>query len=636
MKTTLFFYTTAILTLFGCAPDPGKPPTEAVVVVDTIARNPLRDAYFGDTHVHTRYSMDAYLLGTRASPDDAYRYAKGAAIKHAGGFQMQISKPLDFLAVTDHARFLGVMAEAGEGTGPLSQMEFAAVVRDITKPADVVRGFHAIGPMHQAARANPHQSVLNDPDVSRSAWQDTIAAAERHNIPGTFTTFVAYEYTSRNHHRNVIFRGSTVPDLPFSSFDSLNPEDLWQWMDAQRELGNESLAIPHNANGSAGLMFQATRFDGSPQDTGYEIQRMRNEPLVENTQVKGTSDTHPLLSPNDEWADFEILPIQIGRPLPSQAPGSYVRDAWGRGLQIEASRGVNPFKFGVIGSSDTHNAAGAFEEDNFSSMAGLDDFTPQLRGSVPLDEENANEVAIRFLRATDTQESTVAPDGRTYANAAAQYWGASGLAGVWAESNTREDVFAAFRRKETFSTSGPRIKVRFFGSASFASTLLNVNNAVAQAYAEGVPMGGDLSHSEAAPRFLAWAAGDPDTVGLQRLQIIKGWLVANEYKEQVYDVSCSDGGEVDPTTHRCPDNGAKVDLTTCMVTPDKGAAELKALWQDPDFDANQRAFYYVRVLENPKCRWSTWDAIRAGVAPRVELKATIQDRAWSSPIWYNP
>ena len=494
-------------------PDPGKPPTEAVVVVDTIARNPLRDAYFGDTHVHTRYSMDAYLLGTRASPDDAYRYAKGAAIKHAGGFQMQISKPLDFLAVTDHARFLGVMAEAGEGTGPLSQMEFAAVVRDITKPADVVRGFHAIGPMHQAARANPHQSVLNDPDVSRSAWQDTIAAAERHNIPGTFTTFVAYEYTSRNHHRNVIFRGSTVPDLPFSSFDSLNPEDLWQWMDAQRELGNESLAIPHNANGSAGLMFQATRFDGSPQDTGYEIQRMRNEPLVENTQVKGTSDTHPLLSPNDEWADFEILPIQIGRPLPSQAPGSYVRDAWGRGLQIEASRGVNPFKFGVIGSSDTHNAAGAFEEDNFSSMAGLDDFTPQLRGSVPLDEENANEVAIRFLRATDTQESTVAPDGRTYANAAAQYWGASGLAGVWAESNTREDVFAAFRRKETFSTSGPRIKVRFFGSASFASTLLNVNNAVAQAYAEGVPMGGDLSHSEAAPRFLAWAAGDPDTVG---------------------------------------------------------------------------------------------------------------------------
>ena len=213
---------------------------------------------------------------------------------------------------------------------------------------------------------------------------------------------------------------------------------------------------------------------------------------------------------------------------------------------------------------------------------------------------------------------------------------ASGLAGVWAESNTREDIFAAFRRKETFSTSGPRIKVHFFGSSSFALSLLDTNNAIEQAYAEGVPMGGDLSHSESAPKFLAWAAGDPDTVGLQRMQIIKGWLEAQTYKEQVYDVACSDGGEVDSNSYRCSDNGAKVDLATCEVKPDKGASELKALWQDPDFKPEQPAFYYGRVLENPKCRWSTWDAIRAGVAPRVYLKATIQDRAWSSPIWYNP
>ena len=640
MKATMFFYTIAILTLFGCAPEPGDPPTEAVVPVITIAKKALRDAYFGDTHVHTRYSLDAYVFGTRASPDDAYRFAKGAAIKHVGGFQMQINKPLDFLAVTDHANFLGAMAEAAEGTGPLSQMEFAKAIRNVTKPADIVPAFRSLSPLMQAAAANPDQSVLNDLDVARNAWQDTIAAAERHNEPGTFTTFVAYEYTTRggqaqNLHRNVIFRGSNVPDLPFSRLNSPNPEDLWQWMDAQRELGIESLAIPHNSNGSDGWMFQTTRFDGSPQDSDYAIQRMRNEPVVENTQVKGTSDTHPLLSPNDEWADFEIMPIRVGPPLPSQAPGSYARDAWGRGLQIEASKGVNPFKFGVIGSSDTHVAAGSYQEDNYWSKTGLDDATPQLRGSAPLDKAKANEEAASFLRATDTREPTVATDGRTYANVAAQYWGASGLAGVWAESNTREDIFAAFRRKETFSTSGPRIKVRFFGSASFAPTLLNANKVIEQAYVEGVPMGGDLSHSKSAPRFLAWAARDPDTVGLQRLQIIKGWLVVNEYKELVYDVACSDGGEVDPLSHRCHDNGAKVDLATCEVTPDKGAAELKGFWQDPDFKSDQPAFYYVRVLENPKCRWSTWDAIRAGVAPRVDLKATIQDRAWSSPIWYN-
>ena len=640
----VFVCTLAVLTLFGCSrsEEPGKPSSEAVDIAptDAIATNPLLDAFFGDTHVHTRYSLDAYVLGTRASPDDAYRFAKGAAIKHAAGFDMQINKPLDFLAVTDHGNFLGVMAEAAEGTGPLSQMEFAKAIRDVTKPDDILPVFRALGPLMQAADENPDQSVLNDLDVARNAWQDTIAAAERHNEPGTFTTFVAYEYTTRggqaqNLHRNVIFRGSNVPDLPFSRLNSPNPEDLWQWMDAQRELGIESLAIPHNSNGSDGWMFQTTRFDGSPQDSDYAIQRMRNEPVVENTQVKGTSDTHPLLSPNDEWADFEIMPIRVGPPLPSQAPGSYVRDAWGRGLQIEASWGVNPFKFGVIGSSDTHVAAGSYQEDNFWSKTGLDDATPQRRGSVPLDEANANEVQNNVLRATDTREPIVATDGRTYTNAAAQYWGASGLAGVWAESNTREDIFSALRRKETFSTSGPRIKVRFFGSASFDPTLLTANNAIEQAYAKGVSMGGDLSNSEAAPKFLAWAMSDPDTVGLQRLQIIKGWLEANKYKEQVYDVACSDGGTVDPKTHRCPDNGATVDIATCEVTPDKGAAELKGFWQDPDFKSDQPAFYYVRVLENPKCRWSTWDAIRAGVAPRVDLKATIQDRAWSSPIWYN-
>ena len=379
-------------------------------------------------------------------------------------------------------------------------------------------------------------------------------------------------------------------------------------------------------------MFQMTKFDGSPQDAAYAEQRMRNEPIVENSQVKGTSDTHPLLSPNDEWADYEIMPLRIASNLTSQAPGSYVRDAYLRGLELEEKEGFNPYRFGVIGASDTHNAAGSFEEDNYWSKTGITDIEPSQRGSVPIAAEQSEATEDDPLGAAPV----TAPDGRVYANAAAQFWSASGLAGVWAESNTREDIYAAFRRKETFSTSGPHIKVRFFGSTKFDSSMLEASDAVAQAYEKGVTMGGDLSRSDEAPTFFAWAAQDPDTVALQRLQIIKGWRADGEAKEMVYDIACSDGGAVDPETHRCPDNGAGVDLSTCAATPDKGAPELRTLWQDPDFDPEQRAFYYVRVLENPKCRWSTWDAIRAGIEPRVDMEATIQDRAWSSPIWYHP
>ncbi len=605
-----------------------------------IDRNPLREAYFGDVHIHTRYSFDAYLMGTRATPDDAYRFAKGGAIEHPSGFVMKMKKPLDFLAVTDHAFYLGAIAEAAEGSGPLSELELGRIARNIRTPVDSGKAFRAAIQYVQHVMTHPdEEDVLDDHAIRRSAWQSIIESAERHNEPGRFTTFIGYEYTSsgpafENLHRNVIFRSSKVPDLPFSRLESLNPEDLWNWMDQQREAGIESLAIPHNSNGSNGWMFQTTKFDGSPQDQAYADQRMRNEPVVENTQVKGTSDTHPLLSPNDEWADFEIMPIRVASALPSQAPGSYVRDAWGRGLKLEESQGFNPFRFGVIGSSDTHNAAGSFEEDNYWSKTGITDIDPQQRGSVPLKPSGKAEIAEDDPLSAGA--SRAAPDGRVYANAASQYWGASGLAGVWAESNTREDIYNAFRRKETFSTSGPHIKVRFFGSPGLDASLMDADNPVEQAYASGVTMGGDLSRSETAPRFFVWAARDPDTVGLQRLQIIKGWLEEGEFREAVYDVACSDGGKVDPVTHRCPDNGATVDISTCAVTPDKGAGELRGFWEDPSFEADQRAFYYVRVLENPKCRWSTWDAIRAGVQPRVDMKATIQDRAWSSPIWYKP
>jgi len=595
--------------------------SQAVAVAkESVSVNPDKNAYFGDTHIHTVLSFDAYLFGTRRTPDDAYEFAKGAAIEHASGFKMQMKKPLDFLAVSDHAFYLGMMRTLAQGEGEYAQHPLSEAVAGAVSAEGAQAAFaQVLG--HLQARAPGTPDDLDDRKVARSAWQEIIASADRHNDPGEFTTFIAYEFTSsgpafQNLHRNVIFRGSEVPAQPWSRLDSLNPEDLWDWMDAQREMGMESLAIPHNSNGSDGWMFSSTKFmSDEPLDAAYAQQRMRNEPIVENSQVKGTSDTHPLLSPNDEWADFEIMPLRVASELTSRAPGSYVRDALNTGILMQEKSGFNPFKFGVIAASDTHNAAGSFEEDNYWSKTGLMDIEPHLRGSVPL---------------PGTEQS---PE---YASGASQYWGASGLAGVWAESNTRDALFNAMQRKETFSTSGPHIKVRFFAGYDYAEDLLTADDSIARAYAGGVPMGGDLQRrGDESPNFYLWATQDPDTQPLQRLQVIKGWVDGEEAREKVFDVACSDGLSVDPTTQRCPDNGAKVNLEDCSVTANKGAAELSTVWRDPEFDAAQSAFYYVRVLENPKCRWSTYDAIRQGVAPRPDMHATIQDRAWSSPIWYN-
>ena len=618
---------TGLILLAACSENAQAPavsePTAAPEAMPGIESNSLRNAYFGDTHIHTILSFDAYLFGTRRTPDDAYEFAKGGAIEHASGFMMQMKKPLDFLMVSDHAFYLGMMREIADGRGDYADHELVPVIRGATSAAGASAAFQAVlGHLRGRAQDPDAPDDLDDRTVARSAWQEIIESAGRHNDPGNFTTFIGYEYTTsgpgtENLHRNVIFRGTDVPAQPFARLDSLNPEDLWAWMDANRAKGMESIAIPHNSNGSDGWMFQKTNWAGEPIDAEYAELRMRNEPLVENTQVKGTSDTHPLLSPNDEWADFELMELKVATTQPSQAPGSYVREAYLNGLVMEATGGFNPYKFGVIGSSDTHNAAGSFEEDNYWSKTGLMDIQPQLRGSVP--------------------RADSPPNDPQYADGASQYWGASGLAGVWAESNTRDAIFDAMRRKETFSTSGPHIPVRFFAGYDLDEGLLTADDSIAQAYASGVPMGADLNaDGTRAPGFFVWAARDTVSVALQRLQIIKGWLEDGEPREAVYDIACSDGGEVDPATHRCPDNGARVDLTTCDVTPGKGAGELKAVWHDPGFDPAQKAFYYVRVLENPKCRWSTWDAIRAGVTPRPDMHSTLQDRAWSSPIWYVP
>ncbi len=632
MRRSLLWLT---VLLTGCA---GSAPEEsgAGVGAESAAATALgsgpasRTAFFGDLHVHTRYSYDAYAFGTRTDPDAAYEFAKGNPITHPAGFEMQLDRPLDFQAVADHANYLGMLPAMTDPDSPAYDHPVAEVVRTAETVEERQGIFSAMQP-YARVMADQDSSFRDhlDMDVVRSAWAETIAAANRHNDPGTFTAFIGYEYTSagrggiyNNLHRNVIFRGDRGPDVPFSRLDSFNPEDLWDAMDGWRADGMDVLAIPHNMNGSGGRMFEFEYFDGGAIDEAYSERRSRNEPIAEMTQAKGTAETHPSLSPNDEWADFEIMPYRISTSILSEPPGSYMRDALRRGLAIEEGGVSNPYKLGFIGSSDSHVAAGVFDEEDYTGPSGLMQATGERRGSLPVE-------------ATDNtiDDGT----GRHFSTSNAITNGGSGLAGVWAEENTRESLFDAMRRRETFATSGTRIRVRFFAGVGLGALDLDDADLVSAAYAAGVPMGGDLVSSTHAPSFLVWATQDPLAAPLQRLQVVKGWVDgAGETREQVFDVACSDGLSVDPATDRCPDNGAAVDLATCEISQGVGASELRTLWTDRGFDSTQRAFYYLRVLENPTCRWSTWDAVEAGVEPRADIPSTIQERAWSSPIWYTP
>lgn len=610
--------------LAACGGQEQAPPAAPAQqgATDRPAPNPLNNAYFGDLHLHTRNSFDAYIFNVRASPEEAYVYAKGGTIKHATGLEMKLgSGPLDFLSVTDHAEYLGVLPAIDTEGDAYASVAFAP---DLFS-TDTVKVNTAFRKFADTLRAGQRMPEFADLRTVKSAWHDIVEAAKRNYEPGKFTTLVGYEFTSapegRNLHRNVIFSGDTVPEIPFSALDSQNPEDLWAWMDQQRAAGMESLAITHNGNGSDGTMYGRTKWNGQPVDREWAELRVRNEPLSEVTQVKGTSETHPLLSPNDEFAGFEIMEWYIGSTTPiTKFDGGYVRKAMKDGLEIEARVGANPYKFGLIGSSDTHNAAGSYEEDSYLSKVGIQDATPAKRGSAP-------------------------PEGKDWSNYkpadnVARYstWGASGLTGVWAPENTREEIYAALRRKETFATSGPRIRVRFFAGYGIGSQPLTSDEGVRNAYAKGVSMGGDLvGQASGKPDFLVMAMRDANSAPLQRIQVVKGWLDANgKAQEKVFDIACSDGGRIDPATHRCSDNGATVDLKTCAYSQDKGDAEITATWSDPEFDPRLNAFYYARVLENPTCRWSTWDANRLGIEPSPDLQKTIQERAYTSPIWFVP
>ena len=606
----------------------------------TESYNQYRNVYFGDTHIHTTFSFDAYILGNMNTPDEAYRYAKGEGMKNSFGIDMKIREPLDFYAVTDHGFWMGVVDEWADTTTELSKHPLAKPYHNINSPENLNfdTGIRRITLFRQnygkftqtrggywklfkAWLANDVSlgSASFDYNAHREAWTEVAKAAQKHNDPGNFTTFIGYEWTSSflppdggAYHRNVLFNSSKAPKRPFTRVDSQNPEDLWTWMDTMREKGLDSLAIPHNPNQSNGQAFRLAYYDGRPLDQAYAEQRMRNEPLVEITQIKGTSETHPRLSPNDEWAGFEILNTRKGKTnFYSSPPGSYVREALMNGMALEREDRGNPFKLGFIGSSDNHNSSGSYEEDNYFGTTPVTG-APETRASIPLNG--------------------------LYGGMRTAQFAASGLAGVWAEENTREAIFNALRRKETFGTSGNRIKLRFFGGFDLTSIDLSTEDLAKQAYGKGVPMGSDLmGRGTKAPSFIVWAQSDSYGAPLQRIQIIKGWYdhsYKKETREKIYDVACSDGLKVDPLTQRCPDNGAKVNLSNCSISNNKGATELKTVWTDPDFEPGVEAFYYVRVLENPTCRWTTWDAIRTGNEIRPGVDTTIQERAWSSPIWY--
>lgn len=613
--------------LTGCSGDkPAPKPEIDIVKVDpaTIERTETKNAYFGDLHVHTKNSFDAFIVGTRTNADDAYRFAQGQSIDNGKGKPIQLSgPPLDFYGVTDHGEYMGVIAAMRDKNNPISKTKTAKSIFGALAGGRQSRmeAFIKIG---TTIVTGDEIDDIYDRDFIDSAWAENVAAAEKHNQPGEFTTFAAYEFTAMesigriddnlgalNLHRNVVF-ADKAPTRLFTTLDSNNPEDLWSWMNEQRASGTQVLAIPHNSNASNGRMFDTVMTDGSPITKAYAENRVLNEPIAEISQVKGTSETHPLLSPNDEWAGHELYDILIGMPVKAEIKaGSFVRQSLEQGLKFDNALGANPYKFGFIGSTDAHVSASSLSEEDFFGKFSTD-LELETRGSVPPDGKKVWEQEF-----VDSGELISAPQ-----------YAAAGLAGVWARANTREDLFASMQAKEVFATSGPRMRVRFFAAQDFNDGIASSGDMVEQAYAQGVPMGGELASAETSPEFLVWASRDALSAPLQRAQIIK----VTAGGEMVYDVACEDGSQPDSATHRCADNGSRVDTSTCERSG-SGAAELKTVWQDPDWQAGQAASYYARVLENPKCRWSTWDAVRNGSPPNPSMQATLQDRAWSSPIW---
>jgi hypothetical protein len=586
------------------------------------AQAPTR-VYWGDTHVHSAFSFDAAALGDVLGPEAAYRFARGDEIVSSSGVKLRLERPLDFLVVADHAEALGAMQRILEPGASESSDPRLRRWRELLESGPVARG-EAVREIAAAVRSADPPAALVDPALARSTWQRVTALAEEYDAPGHFTTLHGYESTSHpnggeNLHRVVIFRdGKQRVDrvLPFSAAESEDPEDLWSALASYESLtGGSALAIPHNGNLSNGRMFARTDFAGKPLTQRQAATRARWEPVVEVTQQKGDSETHPALSPNDEFAAFERWDaadlLATRKKEPWMLQHEYARSALLLGLELGRALGANPFRFGMIGSSDTHTSLAANDEADFVGIAATVEPGPG-RIDFPLYE---------------TPVATI----RGWAVSA------SGYAGVWSTGNTREALFDAFRRREVYATTGPRIGVRFFGGYAFEPADAARGDLASVGYAKGVAMGGSLPTrpSGRAPVFLVAVSRDPAGANLDRVQIVKGWLDAEGNRhERVYDVAWS-GDRQPGSDGKLPPVGSSVDVPAASYTNSIGSSSLAAAWTDPAFDPAQPAFYYARVLEIPTPRWTAYDAQRYGAtSPDEKVPMTLQERAYTSPIWY--
>jgi hypothetical protein len=589
--------------------------------------------FWGDTHLHTGLSLDAGLFGARLGLDDAYRFARGEQVTASSGQPARLGRPLDWLVIADHSDGMGFFQELAAGNPDVLKYEQARPWYEGLQKggeASVEAALNLITTFAQG-EIDPQMMAEFAPGgrTYESVWERVVDAAERFNDPGSFTALIGYEWTSlvagNNLHRNVIFRegaekaGQIVPFITQAPFGSTDPLDLYAWLENyEAETGGHALALAHNGNLSNGIMFPVdAQYTGREIDAEYVEKRARWEPLYETTQIKGDGEAHPFLSPDDEFANYETwdagnLDLTQAK-TPEMLQYEYTRQALKNGLALEAEFGTNPYKFGLVGSTDSHTALSTAEEDNFFGKASNVEPKPG-RMEHPF-----------------TQTEVGVFEGYQLVS--------SGYTGVWARENTRAAIWDAMARKEVYATTGPRMMVRFFGGWDYVAEDLNSRLPAFRGYDKGVPMGGDLTpraEGDGAPTFMVYALRDPIGANLDRVQIIKGWLDADgETREQVYDVAWSDNRTPD-AEGKVPAVGNTVDVAAANWTNTIGAAELGAVWTDPDFDPAQSAFYYARVLEIPTPRWVVYDAFRFGVDIPEGAQTSAQERAYTSPIWYSP
>ncbi|MEE4188415.1 MAG: DUF3604 domain-containing protein [Roseobacter sp.] len=578
--------------------------------------------FFGDTHLHTSYSTDAGMLGNTLGPDEAFCFARGEKVRASVGEYAQLIRPLDFLVVADHAENLGLAPMIEESNPDLLKNQWGRDAHDLVKAGDVFAAYVKWG-----TAMTELKDPIDDDDLTRTIWNRIVESAERFNEPGVFTSLHGFEWSAipdgNNLHRVVMFRddAGNVEDLvPFSNYDSSDPEDLWDWMQAYEErTGGNVLAIPHGGNLSNGLMFDDVRMNGEPIDIDYAERRARWEPIYETTQIKGDGETHPMLSPNDEFADYyrwDKGNMGMALKTPDMLPKEYAREALARGLAIEEEIGINPFKFGQIGSTDSHTSLATTREDNFYGKATI------------------TEPGIGEGRYDDY---IVQPDILGDAVAIKHYETlAAGLAVAWARENTRDEIWDAFQRREVYATTGSRMVVRVFAGWDFEADEVHRPDFAAEGYARGVPMGADMfaGPDGAAPTFMIRALRDADGANLDRIQMVKGWVEDGEPMTKVFDVAWSGNREMG-ADGKVPPVGSTVE--GAEFTNTIGAAAMAGYWVDPEFDPAQRAYYYVRVLEIPTPSWLAYDqAFYGNIDLPDDAVLVQQERAYTSPIWYAP